>query len=110
MTEVVGLSPEDLAVDHALAQLSASLRFLREVTPVDAGATRAAYDEKRSGDPVFMYRHLQTHPDVAGAQLAAIDVSTVENPTLGHLLRAPRPAPVATPGPRREPSVVCATK
>ncbi|CCI52907.1 flavohemoglobin expression-modulating QEGLA motif protein [Nostocoides jenkinsii] len=88
MTEVVELTPEDLAIDHALAQLSASLRFLLEVTPVDAASARAAYDEKRSGDPVFTYRELQIDPEVAGAQLAAIDVSAVENPTLGHLLRA----------------------
>jgi len=84
----VELSPTDLAVDHALAHLSSGRRFLLEVTPVDADEARAAYLDGSAPDPQFTYRELDADPDVTAAQLAAINVTNVENLTLGHLLRA----------------------
>ena len=82
------LSPTDLAVDHALAQLSASMRFLLEITPVDAEDVRVAFLGGDLEEPVFTYRELEAEPEVVAAQLAAIDVETVEDTTLAHLLRA----------------------
>ncbi|MCY7402056.1 MAG: DUF1704 domain-containing protein [Nocardioides sp.] len=82
------LSPADLAVDHALAQLSASMRFLLEITPVDAEDVRGDFLGGDLSEPVFTYRELDTDPDVASAQLSAIEVDAVEDTTLAHLLRA----------------------
>lgn len=86
--EESSLSAADLAIDHALANLSESLRFLLEITPVDDEDARADFLAGRRSDPGFGYRDLQIDPDVAQAQLADIDVGSVEEPTLGHLLRA----------------------
>ncbi len=83
-----GLSATDLAVDHRLALLSQSFRFLLEVTPVDADDLRDDFLEGRDPDPGFTYRELDTDPDVVRAELDAVDVSEVEDPVLGQLLRA----------------------
>lgn len=83
-----GLSAADLAVDHRLALLSQSFRFLLEVTPVDADDLRDDFLEGREPDPGFTYRELDTDPDVVRAELDAIDVGEVEDPVLGQLLRA----------------------
>lgn len=83
-----GLSAADLAVDHRLALLSQSFRFLLEVTPVDADDLRDDFLEGRERDPGFTYRELDTDPDVVRAELGAIDVGEVEDPVLGQLLRA----------------------
>jgi uncharacterized protein (TIGR02421 family) len=83
-----GLSAADLAVDHRLALLSQSFRFLLEVTPVDADDLREDFLEGREPDPGFTYRELDTDPDVVRAELDAIDVGEVEDPVLGQLLRA----------------------
>ena len=83
-----GLSAADLAVDHRLALLSQSFRFLLEVTPVDADDLRDDFLEGRERDPGFTYRELDTDPDVVRAELDAIDVGEVEDPVLGQLLRA----------------------
>lgn len=82
------LSAADLAVDHRLALLSQSFRFLLEVTPVDADDLRDDFLEGREPDPGFTYRELDTDPDVVRAELDAIDVGEVEDPVLGQLLRA----------------------
>lgn len=83
-----GLGAADLAVDHRLALLSQSFRFLLEVTPVDADDLREDFLEGREPDPDFTYRELDTDPDVVRAELDAIDVGEVEDPVLGQLLRA----------------------
>ncbi|GAA1436092.1 hypothetical protein GCM10009641_34010 [Mycobacterium cookii] len=83
-----GVSAADLAVDHRLALLSQSFRFLLEVTPVDADDLRDDFLEGREPDPGFTYRELDTDPDVVRAELDAIDVGEVEDPVLGQLLRA----------------------
>ncbi|HHU10104.1 MAG TPA: DUF1704 domain-containing protein [Intrasporangiaceae bacterium] len=81
-------SPGDLAVDHALARLSGGVRFLLDVTPVDVDEVRDAYLSGEIAEPEFTYRDLETDPDVLAAELAQIDPATVENTTLGALLRA----------------------
>ncbi|MBC7309528.1 MAG: DUF1704 domain-containing protein, partial [Tetrasphaera sp.] len=81
-------SPGDLAVDHALARLSGGVRFLLDITPVDSDEVREAYLAGDVLEPEFTYRDLESDPDVLEAELARIDPATVENPTLGHLLRA----------------------
>lgn len=82
------LSAGDRAVDHALAQLSASMRFLLEITPVDAEDAREDFLDGDVEEPDFSYRTLEVDPDVVAAELATIDVGSVEDTTLGHLLRA----------------------
>lgn len=82
------LGAADLAVDHRLALLSQSFRFLLEVTPVDADDLRDDFLEGREPDPGFTYRELDTDPDVVRAELDATDVGEVEDPVLGQLLRA----------------------
>ena len=81
-------SAGDLAVDHALARLSGGVRFLLDITPVDSDEVREAYLAGDVLEPEFTYRDLESDPDVLEAELARIDPATVENPTLGHLLRA----------------------
>lgn len=83
-----GFSAGDLAVDHALARLSGGIRFLLDITPVDSDEVREAYLAGEVSTPEFTYRELESDPDVLEAELARIDPATVENTTLGHLLRA----------------------
>ena len=82
------LSVTDLAIDHALAQTAASMQFLLDVTPVNADEVKADFVDGRVGPPEFTYRPLEIAPEVLTAALHNIDVSTVEDATLGHLLRA----------------------
>jgi uncharacterized protein (TIGR02421 family) len=83
------LSASDLAVDHRLALLAQSFRFLLDITPVDADDARddflAGHDPE---EPHFTYRELETDPAVVRAELDAIDPGEVEDPVLGQLLRA----------------------
>ena len=82
------LSAEDLAVDHRLALLAGSFRFLLDITPVDADDLRDDFLEGRDPDPEFTYRELETDPEVVRAELASIDLAEVHDPVLGQLLRA----------------------
>lgn len=82
------LSAEDLAVDHRLALLSGSFRFLLDITPVDADDLRDDFLAGRDPEPDFTYRELDTDPDVVRAELDSIDLAAVEDPVLGQLLRA----------------------
>jgi len=66
------LSAEDLAVDHRLALLSQSFRFLLEVTPVDADDLREDFLEGREPDPDFTYRELDAEIDVVRAELDSL--------------------------------------
>jgi len=82
------LSPADLAVDHSLALLAQSFRFLLDITPVDADDLRDDFLEGREPEPDFTYRELETDPAVVRTELEAIDLGEVEDPVLGQLLRA----------------------
>jgi uncharacterized protein (TIGR02421 family) len=82
------LSVTDLAIDHSLAQMSASMRFLLDVTPTNADDVKRAFLAGDVGEPDFAYRPLDADPEVLQQVLANIDVGAVEDPTLGHLLRA----------------------
>jgi uncharacterized protein (TIGR02421 family) len=82
------LSVADLAIDHALAQTAGSMQFLLDVTPVNADEVRQQFAAGRVGEPQFTYRPLEVSPDVLAKALDNIDVASVEDATLGHLLRA----------------------
>lgn len=88
MTTSTTLSDADLAVDRELARVSDSFRFLLDVTPVDVDEQRRAYLQGTVTAPSFTYRPLEDDPDVTRAVLDAVPVTDVEDPTLGHLLRA----------------------
>lgn len=81
-------SAADLAVDRQLAQVSESFSFLLHITPVDGDDVKQAFLAGEVTEPVFTYRELADEPEVLREQLAAIDVTTVEDRTLAHLLRA----------------------
>ena len=85
---ITALSPSDLAIDRAVAQVSESYRFLLDLTPVDVDVHRDAFLRGRVSQPEFTYRGLEDEPDVIRAVLDEIAIGDVENPTLGHLLRA----------------------
>jgi uncharacterized protein (TIGR02421 family) len=87
-SEPVDLAAADRAVDHEMAQASQTFRFLLDITPVDAEDVKDDFLAGQDPEPDFTYRELETDPDVARAMLADIDVASVEDPTLGHLLRA----------------------
>ena len=82
-----GFSPADLAADHAMASLAGSVRFLLEMTPVNADDVRAAFLAHPESDPVFEYRELDVDPDVLDAQVAALPLDDVADTTLAALLR-----------------------
>lgn len=82
------LSVEDLAIDHALAQSARSMQFLLDVTPINADDVRRDFTDGTVAEPTFHYRPLETSPDVLAQALENIDVTSVEDATLGHLLRA----------------------
>lgn len=85
---VTRLSAMDLAIDHSLAQMSSSMRFLLDVTPTNADDVKRAFLDGAVAEPEFEYRPLDADPEVLTQVLANIDVGVVEDPTLGHLLRA----------------------
>ena len=85
---VTALAPSDLAVDHALAQVAESYRFLLDVTPIRDQAERRRFLEGAVDEPRFAYRDLEVDPDVLSEQLAACDLDSVADPTLSQLLRA----------------------
>lgn len=87
MATTTNLVPTDVAVDHELAQVSDRFRFLLDVTPVDVAESRQRFLED-GRVPAFSYRPLEADPDVLVAMLDAVDVGQVEDPSLGHLLRA----------------------
>ncbi|HZK04889.1 MAG TPA: tyrosine/phenylalanine carboxypeptidase domain-containing protein [Actinomycetaceae bacterium] len=83
-----GLSAADLAADHLMASLATQVRFLLEVTPIDADDVRVTFLGNPDVDPVFSYRELDAHPDVLAAELAALPLDDVEDATVGTLLRS----------------------
>ena len=82
------LSAPDLAVDHALAHLSESFRFILEITPIDAQDVKLAFLEDEKVEPQFGYRDLEIDPRVVRQMLDDVDLGAVQDATLGHLLRA----------------------
>lgn len=82
------LAARDLAVDHELAQTAESFQFVLDVTPTDVQANCEKFLCRPTREPVFTYRELEVDPGVIDARLKAIDVCSVEDATLGHLLRA----------------------
>lgn len=82
------LSAQDLAADHTLAMLSEGVRFLLDVTPVDAQEVGAEFLAGTVDEPTFTYRELEVDPDVLEAQLDQVDVASVHDHTLGELLRS----------------------
>lgn len=85
MMEPVG--PQDLAIDHQLADMSSSIRFLLDVTPVDLVATRRRFFEDGC-PPVFRYEAFGYDPAVLAARLSEVRTTTVADPTFSHLLQA----------------------
>ena len=84
--EAGAFSPADPAADHAMASLAGTVRFLLEMTPVNADEVRAAFLADPRTDPVFEYRELDVDPDVLDAQVAAIPLDSVTDATLATLL------------------------
>lgn len=83
---IAGLSTRDRAIDHELALLSGSLRFLLDVTPVNVEQARSEY--LSSGElPEFAYRELEDDPEVLKQALQDIPIHLVEDTVLGTLLR-----------------------
>ena len=80
-------SAADLAADHAMASLAGTVRFLLEMTPVNADDIRAKFLADREIDPVFEYRSLDVDPAVLDAQVAALPLDAVTDATLAALLR-----------------------
>lgn len=80
------LSADDLAVDHELADLAGSFRFLLDLTPVDLPGARKEF-ETTGRAPRLEYRPLEDDTTVAAKRLGAIDVDHVEDPALATLLR-----------------------
>lgn len=77
------ISASDRAVDHTLAALVASNRFLLNVTPVDADDWRRPFLAGEVDEPDFHYREL----DVVDAQLDQLPLDRVEDAAVATLLR-----------------------
>ena len=69
-----------------MASLAGTVRFLLEMTPVNADEVRATFLADPRTDPVFEYRELDVDPDVLDAQVAAIPLDSVTDATLATLL------------------------
>jgi uncharacterized protein (TIGR02421 family) len=82
------LSAEDLAIDRELTRVSDSFRFLLDLTPVDVEANRDAFLHGGATEPSFTYRELEDELEVMRSVLDSVTVADIEDPTVGHLLRA----------------------
>ncbi|WP_420176794.1 flavohemoglobin expression-modulating QEGLA motif protein [Luteococcus sp. OSA5] len=85
-SEAPRLAPADARVDDELAQLSETLRFLLDLTPVDAAEWRRRWVGGDHREPRFTYREPSTDPDVVLATLDRIDLDSVTDPTVAALL------------------------
>jgi uncharacterized protein (TIGR02421 family) len=83
-----GLSRADLAIDHELADVGSSFRFLLDLTPVDVDAARREFLAGATETPRFSYRPFEDDPEVIKTRLAAIHPEAVADPTVAHLLHA----------------------
>lgn len=77
----------DLVIDRELADISASIRFLLDVTPVNLLDARTTFFETHR-TPEFAYRPLEDDPDVISARLAEIDLDAVTDEQLLPLFAA----------------------
>lgn len=68
----------DLAIDHALAQMSGSMRFLLDVTPVNSDDIKARFLKGEVKEPTFRYRDIEADPEVLKQVVANIDVGSVK--------------------------------
>ncbi|MFL0459514.1 flavohemoglobin expression-modulating QEGLA motif protein [Kytococcus sedentarius] len=84
------LSPADLAVDHTLAMLSDSMRFLLDITPVNSDEEKERFISGTHEEPTFVYRDLETDPAIQSAQIAQVALGEVEDPTVAKLLQSKR--------------------
>ena len=75
-----GLSDEDLAVDHELADIAASFRFLLDLTPIDLAGARRAFDAD-GRPPQFRYRAARGRPGAWSTKRLDASPST-RSPTL----------------------------
>ena len=89
MNAVGELSPDDLAIDHELADIASGIRFLLAVTPVNLLDARRRFFAD-GGTPEFVYAPLDDDPAVIEARLAAVAVEHAADVALGHLLTAKR--------------------
>ena len=87
MTADAELSADDLAVDHDLADMAGSFRFLLDLTPVDLVRAREEF-EATGRAPELRYRPLEDDTAIAVQRLRAIDVEHVGDATLASLLLA----------------------
>jgi uncharacterized protein (TIGR02421 family) len=84
------IATEDLAIDHALADISQSFRLLLDVTPTNVDDAREAFLAGRGDEPAFEYRPLEDDPAVLRAELDAVDVESVRDATVAHFAQAKR--------------------
>lgn len=82
------LTLDDLAIEHELARVAESFRFILDVTPINVEEQRASFLNSDITEPAFLYRELEDDPAVIQASLDGLEVDRVEDATLGHLLRA----------------------
>ncbi|HKX73976.1 MAG TPA: tyrosine/phenylalanine carboxypeptidase domain-containing protein [Acidimicrobiia bacterium] len=85
---MTSIQPGDLAVDRELASISGSFSFLVDLTPTNVAEAKETFLTDPSEPPRFTYRHLEDAPEVLRARVKAVDVSSVQDPTLSHLFAA----------------------
>ena len=69
---------EDLAIDHALAQMSGSMRFLLDVTPVNSEDIKAEFVKGKVKEPTFRYRDIEADPEVPVVRITRDFTATAE--------------------------------
>ncbi|MDI3330627.1 MAG: DUF1704 domain-containing protein [Micrococcus sp.] len=80
------VSLRDRAIDHELALVSKSFRFLLDVTPLNVEQARTEF--LATGElPEFQYRTLEDDPDVLRQVLRDLPIRDVNDAVLGTLLR-----------------------
>jgi uncharacterized protein (TIGR02421 family) len=82
------LATSDLAVDHELADIAAGFDFLLDVTPVNGVAAREAFIAGDADAPPFVYRESREELAVARRRLQTVDVASVQDELVAHLLQA----------------------
>src|SRR3954451_25251172 len=82
------LDARDLAVDHEIADVALGVDFLLDVTPMNGVAAREDFLSGTAEMPPFVYRELGDEPSIARTRLAAVDVASVRDDAVGHLVQA----------------------
>ena len=78
----------DLAIERSIAKVAESYRFILDVTPANAEEQRRAFLSDGVHEPRFIYRELEADPVVLAAELASVDLDTVDDAALRSLLSA----------------------